>query len=238
MTRAVEQLYIISELDLDSKQNEKLNLYSGLFINYLKSIAHWNDNQNEYTFGNPSRQLKSKEKQISITQERFICTPKEEHNLTIVTNSGYLWDTAQEKAQEKGNLVHNIMSQINTAHDIPIVIDEFYSSGKLNSEQVLELSPLIEHIVHHKDLHSYYIDDLIIYNEKDIITKEGDILRPDRIVINQKNEAAIIDYKTGYEKPSHVKQLLNYQSILEEMDFKVIKKILIYINDDIQIKEF
>lgn len=238
MTRAVEQLYVISELDLDAKQKEKLNLYSGLFINYLKSIAQWNDTQNYYSFGNPCRQLKSKEKQSSVTQGRFICTSKEEHNLTIVTNSGYLWDTAQEKAQEKGNLVHNIMSQIKTVKDVSQVIADFYASGKINSEQVLELTPLIEQIIHHQELHSYYIDDLIIYNEKDIITKDGEILRPDRIVINRKNEAIIIDYKTGYEKPSHQQQILKYESVLKEMNFKVIKKILIYINDDIQVKEF
>ncbi len=238
MTRAVEQLYIISELDLDAKQNEKLNLYSGLFINYLKTINQWNDSQNIYTFGNPSRQLEAKEKQTSITQGQFICTSKEDHTLTIVTNSGYLWGTAQEKAQEKGNLVHNLMSQIKTANDIPFVMDDFYSSGILNAEQVEELTILIEHIVHHADLHPYYADGLIVYNEKDIITKEGIIMRPDRIVVTKANETVIMDYKTGLEKPSHLQQLLSYQSVLEEMDFKVTKKILIYINEDIQVKEF
>ncbi len=238
MTRAVEQLYIVSELDLDSKQNEKLTCYSGLFINYLKSINHWNDSQNVYAFGNPTRQIYPKDKQNTMTQSEFICTSKEDHNLTIITSSGYLWDTAQEKAQEKGNLVHLIMSQINTNSEIASVMDNYYASGLLKSEQILELTPLIEHIVNHKDLKSYFVDGLIIYNEKDIITKEGEILRPDRIVINQMNEATIIDYKTGIEKPAHLQQLLNYQSILEEMDFKVIKKILIYINEDIQVKEF
>lgn len=238
MTRAVEQLYIISELDLDAKQNEKMNMYSGLFINYLKSINQWNDTQLSYKIGNPVRQLQSKESQATITQGQFICTAKEEHNLTIVTNSGYLWDTAQEKAQEKGNLVHNIMSEIKTAIDIPFVMDDFYASGKLNSEQVEELTPLIEIIVNHSDLSRYYRDGLTIFNEKDIITKDGEVLRPDRIVINNNNEAFIIDYKTGNEKPFHLQQLLNYQIILEEMEFKVIKKILIYINEDIQVKEF
>ena len=238
MTRAVEQLYIISELELDAKKSENLNHYSGLFINYLKSINKWNDTEPTYTFGNPTRQLQPKTPKETVTQSKFICTAKEEHNLTIVTNSGFLWDTAQEKAQEKGNLVHNIMSEITTARDIPFVIDDFYTSGKLNLVQVEELKPLIENIVNHPDLHSYYIDGLTVYNEKDIITKTGDVLRPDRIVINDKNEAMIIDYKTGTEKQFHLQQLISYQTILEDMDFKVTKKILIYINEDIQVKEF
>jgi ATP-dependent exoDNAse (exonuclease V) beta subunit len=237
MTRAIEQLYVISEMDLDSKQNEKLNLYSGLLINYLKSINQWNGNQDFYTFGNQSRQMQSKEPEATISQGAFICTSKEDHNLTIVTNSGYLWDTAQEKAQEKGNLVHNIMSEINTGNDIPFVMEDFYVSGKLSSQQVEELTPLIENIINHQDLSFYYVDGLTIFNERDIITKNGEVLRPDRIVINNK-EAIIIDYKTGIEKQSHLNQLITYQSTLEEMDIKVIKKILIYINEDIQVKEF
>ena len=52
------------------------------------------------------------------------------------------------------------------------------------------------------------------------------------------NEAFSIDYKTGTEKQSHISQIETYQNILEEMNYKVLKKILIYINDDIQIKEF
>jgi ATP-dependent exoDNAse (exonuclease V) beta subunit len=237
MTRAIEQLYVISEMDLDSKENEKLNLYSGLLINYLKSINQWNGNQDFYTFGNQSRQMQSKEPEATISQGAFICTSKEDHNLTIVTNSGYLWDTAQEKAQEKGNLVHNIMSEINTGNDIPFVMEDFYVSGKLSSQQVEELTPLIENIINHQDLSFYYVDGLTIFNERDIITKNGEVLRPDRIVINNK-EAIIIDYKTGIEKQSHLDQLITYQSTLEEMDIKVIKKILIYINEDIQVKEF
>lgn len=238
LTRAIEHLYIISEFDMDSKQNEKPNLYSGLFIKYLKSINLWKDNQDTYELGSPSRQLQSMNKSISINQTQFISTPKEDHNLNIVTNSGFLWDTAQEKAQEKGNLVHHIMSQIKTTDDIEIVLEHFYSSGKLNFDQTKELKPIIHQIVSHINLSSFYKDGLTIYNEKDIITQYGEVWRPDRIVINGVKEAVIIDYKTGTEKPSHIQQLLSYQSILEEMGFKVMKKILIYINEDIQVKEF
>ena len=238
LTRAVEQLYIVSELDIDTKGNEKLNWYSGLLINYLKSIHLWNDSQTEYTFGNQDRELEYETGNVSVFQEQFISTSKEDHNLKIVTNSGYLWDTAQEKAQEKGNLVHNIMSCIKSVTDIDFVIDEFLASGKLNSEQVKELKPVIYDIVNHENLKPYFDSKLFIFNEKDIITKEGYVFRPDRIVINDANEAFIIDYKTGTEKQSHISQIETYQNILEEMNYKVLKKILIYINDDIQIKEF
>ena len=240
LTRAIEQLYIISEFDVDKKtQTEKLKNYSGLFINYLKSINHWEDDTFTYSFGNPTKT--SEEKPIlhnTTYQTEFISTAKEEHNLNIVTSSGYLWDTLQEKAKEKGNLIHDIMAEIKTIEDVEYVLADFESLGKINTLQHDKLKITVYDIINHSQLQSYFNSDLTIYNEQDIITKKGSLLRPDRVVINTENEAVIIDYKTGQTNSKHQEQLYDYQLVLEEMNFKVIKKILIYINDEITVKEF
>ena len=47
----------------------------------------------------------------------------------------------------------------------------------------------------------------------------------------------LIDYKTGKHQKIHTQQLLEYQDIIEEMNLKIIKKILVYINDEIDVKE-
>ncbi|WP_456438845.1 UvrD-helicase domain-containing protein [Psychroserpens sp.] len=240
LTRAIEQLYIISEFDVDKKtQTEKLKNYSGLFINYLKSINHWEDNTLTYTFGSPIKTSDDKTAiHNTIYQNEFISTAKEEHNLNIVTNSGYLWDTLQEKAIERGNLIHNIMSEIKTIEDVEHVLEDFKNFGKINDLQYDELKVMVYDLINHSQLQSYFNSELTIYNEKDILTKGGSKIRPDRIVINSKNEVVIIDYKTGHTDSKHQEQLYDYQLVLEEMNFKVIKKVLIYINDEITIKEF
>lgn len=242
LTRAIEQLYIISEYDVDKKtKSEKLTHYSGLFINYLKSIGQWNDNEMEYNFGEvvKTSEEKIKEEQyITIEQNQLISTRKEEHNLNIITNSGYLWDTAQEKAIERGDLVHHIMAHIKTAADVVSALEHFLNSGIINSNQYDELHDIITRIVNHEQLQSYFDNTKIIYNERDILSNSGKTFRPDRVVVDSNNQATIIDYKTGLQDSKHKEQLFDYQYILEEMNFKVIKKILIYINEDIVIKEF
>ncbi|WP_431132874.1 UvrD-helicase domain-containing protein [Psychroserpens mesophilus] len=240
LTRPIEQLYIISEFDVDKKtQTEKLNTYSGLFINYLKAHDYWKDDTFTYSFGNPVKTSEAKTAtHDTIFQNEFISTAKEEHNLNIVTSSGYLWDTLQEKAIEKGNLIHNIMSEVKTAEDVEYILDAYKNSGKINTLQYKELKVMVYNIVNHNQLQPFFNSELTIYNEQDIITKKGQLLRPDRIVINSKNEAVIIDYKTGLTNSKHQEQLYDYQLVMEDMNFKVIKKILIYINDEITIKEF
>ncbi|SDR71855.1 ATP-dependent exoDNAse (exonuclease V) beta subunit (contains helicase and exonuclease domains) [Formosa sp. Hel1_31_208] len=240
LTRAVEQLYVISEYDIDKKtQAEKLTHYSGLFINYLKSINRWNDQQLNYSFGDLMQRHQTKKITTqTLEQTQFISTKKEDHNLNILTNSGSLWDTAQEYAIERGNLIHQIMSMIKTHDDIEFALTHFLDLGQIDRQQHQQLKPLVEHITNHKKLSHLFESGLHIINERDIISKNGKIWRPDRVVINYQKEATIIDYKTGAESSKHQEQLFDYQLVLEEMNFKVIKKVLIYINDAIVIKEF
>ena len=238
LTRAVEQLHIISTKDISSKGEVNIKKYSGLFIEYLKSINEWEDSKLTYSFGNVKRTVEKKptEKETQI-QQQFISTAKEAHSIKVVTKSGLLWDTAQKEAIEKGNLVHNIMSKINTTDDIDSAINDFTNTSSINKEQATILKTIVNEIVNHSKLRDYYTLNYTIYNERDIITTEGIVLRPDRVVINPNSEAVIIDYKTGLEDKKHAQQLQSYQDVLEQMNLKVVKKILVYINDDIQIKE-
>ncbi len=238
LTRPVEQLHIISDKKLLKNGSENLKTFSGLFINYLKNINEWDDTKLSYSFGEQKRAPISNEKTIATQkQEQFISIPKKNHGINIIANSGYLWDTAQKDAIEKGNLIHDIMSQIKTKEDIDITMQHFISAAVINSSQAEEIKTVVENIVKHPKLSHLFSPDATIYNEKDIITKQGDILRPDRIVVNTNNTATIVDYKTGLPNNKHIKQVENYNNALKDMSFKVTKGILIYTNDSIEIKE-
>ena len=129
------------------------------------------------------------------------------------------------------------MSQIKTLNDIDITIEKYLASGIINDSQSQELKQTIISIVEHPQFVGYFNSNNTIYNEKDIITKEGSVLRPDRLVVNSNKEVVIIDYKTGEFNKKHEQQLQIYQDALVDMGFMVAKKILIYINDNIEIKE-
>lgn len=237
LTRAEQQLHIITNKETDKNGNEKLQKFSGLFINYLKSENIWEDSKIHYEFGKPKNIKVTNKAKNSTKLEKHISTPKKQHNLNIVTAAGYLWDTHQEEAIEKGNLIHLILSKIKTKHDIPFVFKELIDSGQLTTLQENNLKPLVLEIVEHKELKQYFSSDIKTYNEHDILSKSGQIIRPDKLIILQNNKAVLIDYKTGKHQKSHTQQLVEYQDIIEEMNLKIIKKILVYINDEIDVKE-
>jgi len=235
LTRAVEQLHIITKKNVDIKGNENLNEYSGLFINFLKSMGRWPVQNNSISFGNPKKQLSPSIAQTNtVASKTFI---SDNTKVNIVTNSAYLWDTEQELAIEKGNLIHDIISKIKTEADINFILNDAYADGLIDQEQKNILAIAINTIVNHPKLRDYYTNDVLIYNERDIISSTGNIIRPDRLVVDKNNNATIIDYKTGAFDKKHEQQLISYADIIETMALKVDKKILVYINNEITVKE-
>ncbi|WP_178991619.1 UvrD-helicase domain-containing protein [Winogradskyella schleiferi] len=237
LTRAVEQLYIISKKDMSSKGLVNENTYAGKFINFLIKDNKWNDNQLNYNYGTLKTNETIIEKEITSSALKLISVPKEDHNLNIVTKSGLLWNTQQEVAIERGNLVHLILSKIKTVGDLDVAFNNLLVSGDVTSENSEALKSLVIEVIKHPKLEPYFQDDFKVYNERDIITSSGQLLRPDRLNINSKNEAIIIDYKTGDAKEFHANQLNDYEAILNKMNLTVTHKLLVYINDTIEVLE-
>ena len=235
LTRPKEQLYIISKKTLDTKGIESQNKYSGLFINHLKQLNKWDDTIDTYEFGTPEKKSKITEIKRSDTTT-FISESRLNHNLAIVTKSGSLWDTTQETALEKGNLIHLILSKITYERDVNMVFQEFISIGTISETQQEKLKPIVVKLLKHPKLAPYFKETYQVYNERAILLKNGKTIIPDRVVIANK-KATIIDYKTGVNKTAHEEQINTYAAALQEMNYEIDKKILIYLSDTIKIVE-
>ncbi|MCT4628425.1 3'-5' exonuclease, partial [Winogradskyella sp.] len=237
LTRASEQLFIISKKDVNAKGIVNNNTYSGMLISYLKNLSLWSDNQLAYSFGTLQQNEVETKQETESSTINLISVPKEDHNLKIITKSGQLWDTKQEKAIERGNLVHLILSKIKTHQDVDFAFNNLLASGDITSANEKELRHIVNSVIQHNKLSPYFTNEYQTYNERDIITQSGQLLRPDRININSKNEVVILDYKTGEQKASYKLQLGTYATIIENMHYKIKHKYIVYINDSVEVVE-
>ena len=238
LTRAVEQLHIVAEYRIKSSGEENTNYYSGIFINYLKQNKCWNDGQLDYAFGDKNRMSKKqKNNSLSENQEGFISTSWQSHNIKMLASASKFWDTEQGKAIEFGNLIHEMMSKIITDKDVDKIVHQYEQEGVFDKQQSIAIKKDITKIVSHPVLHKYYTEEYTIYNEREIVDVDNQILIPDRLVFDLDNVATIIDYKTGNPSKSYHQQLLRYERVLKSMNFVVAKKLLIYINEEILVEE-
>ena len=238
LTRAVEQLHVITEKKISAKGAENVNYYSGIFINYLKEQNLWQEDLLAYTFGNIDR-IQKKEAASSLTEihEKFISTPWQEHNIVLLASASKLWNTAQGEAIDFGNLFHEILSKIITNKDVDNIVTQYHQQGLIDEVQLKVIKEAMHSVVNHSELKSYFSEEVTVFNEREIVDIDNQVVIPDRLVFNAQNEVTIIDYKTGNPSKEHHQQLLRYEKVLKSMHFKVAKKLLVYMNALIEVVE-
>ncbi|MDT0691306.1 UvrD-helicase domain-containing protein [Salegentibacter sp. F188] len=230
-TRASDQLYILTNFELDKKGISKTNKTSGLLIEFLRSKGLWNESKS-YEFGKtPEITKERKSSTETISPERFYSSATQNQAVNIVTRSGSLWDTKQKGAIEKGEIAHEILAKINSVRDIDVAVENAVLDGIITENAAEEIKELVIRVCNHPQLKQYFSPGVQSLNERTIITAEEKV-RPDRLVISQ-NKCTVIDYKTGNPAESHKNQINNYAEVLHGMGYEIEKKILVYVNEDV-----
>jgi ATP-dependent helicase/nuclease subunit A len=128
-----------------------------------------------------------------------------------------------------GTIVHNVLSHMKTKEDMDFAVNKAQSEGIINQQQKEKITELLLKILNHNVVKDWFKTENVVKSESEILLNDGNILRPDRVILNGK-EAIIIDYKTGLEKEEHKKQVKKYGEVLSLMGFTKISKYLLYLN--------
>ena len=235
LTRAEEQLYVISQYLEPNKEGKYPYNTASFFIEYLIAIEVYNPSVLEYEFGNRIKLSKV----ISVTDETntipIISQVLDPKNIKIAQREALMWGTHQQEAIEYGNIIHEILSFVKTASDIDLAVLKAIENGLITITQKEVVLKSIQEIVNNKELESYFSTDNEILNEQAIIQKEGKTIKPDRMVLTKNKEVYLLDYKTGTHNQKYQLQLENYQNAIEKMGLKVTKKAIVYIGKEINV---
>ena len=235
MTRAEEQLYVISGMQSQNKDGVLPNNMASFFIKFLQERNEFNESKLEYEFGKAeklSANKETKDETETIPQLSATLNPK---SIKIAQRESLMWNTKQQKAIEYGNILHEILSLIKTKEDIDLALIKAIENGLIVFSQRDEVLKTIQGIINHQDLAFFFSSEHKILNEKTIIQKEGNIVKPDRMVLAKNQEIYLLDYKTGSHHAKYSTQLENYQSAIEKMGYTVTKKALVYIGETLEV---
>jgi ATP-dependent exoDNAse (exonuclease V) beta subunit len=151
--------------------------------------------------------------------------------VAVSSSSPIGWPFKDKDPTAWGNKVHYLLAEIDSLADVSEVINRASRNGTIDKEEGVYLAEKLKATLESPDISNYFSEDVTVYNERDIIHPNGKIKRPDRIV-QQGNNWAIIDYKTGASLPKHKAQLDEYADLLGKEN---VKKHLVYINEEIEV---
>ncbi len=228
MSRAAEHLFILS-----TEQNDKSQLYREENILWKSfQLTDYVGSEESAIFSRGELKMSEMEKKNEADSD-FVYTEgdvldwKKKVSLKYRIDKNVLSED-EFTAQEYGNFMHDVLSRVNYIEDLPEVLESYISGGLISKESANELRENIEKTIIGSEVEEYFQkDSFAVFNEREIMTSEGGILRPDRMMVNDE-EVVIIDYKTGIPDEKHEDQLRTYSRVLGELEDKRISSFLIY----------
>lgn len=212
MTRAEEVLYVFSS------SGRSASYMSTYYQNYVEAFgADGLLERGSY----PEKTIapaKEEEQGLNLAYEQEEWTAK----LAVSLNAPKDWVGGEKEALNFGKTMHAVLSRVYKTEDYDRLV-----SGEALKKAVGE-------VLKHPELVKYFSTPDEVLNERDILMPEGSLMRPDRVVV-QAGVAHVLDYKTGKHYPNHKEQLDNYMSVLTQMGYTAGDKVLIYLDEMVEV---
>jgi ATP-dependent exoDNAse (exonuclease V) beta subunit len=234
LTRAEEQLYVISNKIVTPKGEFVTSNLSYYFLNFLQTIGQYEPTKFSYEFGTAERKSKHSEDNSALQSIGIVAQKLNPTKINIAQREALMWGSAQQDAIAFGTILHEIMALIQTKETLDSALEQALELGLLLLSQRDVFEKTIQKIVDHPELSAFFETDGKIYNEQAILKNGAKTIKPDRVVLKG-HQAYLLDYKTGEKHEKHRKQITEYEIALQEMNFDVVKKVLVYTGENIEV---
>ena len=236
MTRPAEQLYILTAPP--PANMEELKSLPAFFAGFLQSTGVWEEEKRSYEFGVfTAKQAPSGRLRVAVRSLSSLPSADWRQAIQIRQRAPEFWDMEDPSGKvDFGRRVHEILAGIRIAADQEESFKRALLSGLISREEEPHIRKMVGNVVSHPLLTRYFDADVGIRNEPEILTPGGEASRPDRIVFDGE-EVMVIDYKTGKKSQAHRKQIEHYTRLLQEMGYQNVRKLLVYLGDEVEIVE-
>jgi len=174
------------------------------------------------------RQAHESKEKTTLFQVGGNITSAEDSVLQVRKNPRLKWRQSKLNDIAYGNLLHTILSEIKYADEYEVVTEKLLQSKAVESEIAARIKHDIAAVVHHPQLHKFFMPPFEIFNETGL-SIQGELKFPDRVVLDKAaNVVYIIDYKTGEEIAAHKAQLEVYKEGFNQLGFRVEAAIIYY----------
>lgn len=128
-----------------------------------------------------------------------------------------------------GILLHRVFENLNSLSELPKQMRLLVQDGWIKEEQCKVIENSVEELITSGVGEDWFRDDVEVLKETEIITAQGDILRPDRVV-RLNDQIIVIDFKFGKEKNAKYKrQIREYVKVVESIYSEQVKGVIWYI---------
>ena len=217
-TRAIDQLYI-SFID-----NEKKNDFPKQFVSCIKKHDNYNSETQTLFFDDLNEMASDDIVKKTNNKEIFPLIKSSQITQPIIIDEHLKFPSPMNF----GTFFHDVMSKVFSDFSLGYdYLEEKKNFSILDESYFSKTKKYLEKIESNKSLNFIFETNQRIYNEKDIKSKDDNIIRLDRLMISG-DKAIIVDYKTSHGKDDVI-QVRNYLNNINLCGYKDVSAYLLYV---------
>ena len=233
-TRAIERLYIF--VNNRKFKNSAQNVLKGVLENPLFPLQE-RYIENVFELGTLEKAQPKEEDSMTNIPLTDYPASNPETKLSITQESSFWKQLNTDKANyiKEGIIVHAIMAQLTVFEPPELdrllkkIISQMVLKGTIPVAQPSYFEDKITTLfTNNSTLYQWFSPGWMVVNEHKIIAN-GNTYIPDRVIIKE-NKAVIIDFKKELKSDKHNAQIRHYGELLSQMDYKIERMLLVYID--------
>jgi ATP-dependent helicase/nuclease subunit A len=234
-TRAKESLFVFAPEGKEQKEN-KFTDVSSLIKRILKNpdiVANgkWDDSESVWSLGELTDRPDDREQGEQILLNS-ISSHEFSGKLRLMYRGLDFFDTGAQQRVNYGNLMHEIFSRIRSAKDIDRALNSALRDGIIDHTEAARIRPDIASKIDMEKVRGWFDGSWKVIAEQDILTRDGSIRRPDRVMIRD-DQVIVVDYKFGKNRsPGHLTQVRKYAGMLRQMEYNDVHGFVWYVSQN------
>ncbi len=181
------------------------------------------------SYGEKERYVHSEEQSTAFSLDYYPVYSPEDRISVKFKFRDYAGEGETLSAVDEGKLLHEIFKSIEYVEDVEQAVRNVYLSGMITKQEKEEYCEKVRTYLSDPAYSEWFDRKYKVINERDILLRFGSKVRPDRVIIKDK-QAVVIDYKFGRtEEKKYLKQVQFYRTSLKQMGYKEVKGYIWYV---------
>ena len=135
------------------------------------------------------------------------------------------------KAQHirEGLQLHAVLERLINKEDLPVIMNRMQAEGMMKHSDKEEIAKKLEQLFKVPGFTALFDQKGEVFAER-ALASQGKRYQPDRVVVTD-DMTMVVDYKREKEADKHKQQVATYASLLSQMGYQNLRKILVYIEE-------
>jgi ATP-dependent exoDNAse (exonuclease V) beta subunit len=233
-TRAEKGLFIWAPHPKNRNQKESV---SKLIFESISSDfelqKNWNVSKSQWRAGELTPSSEPGKTGVDSLELQKYSAARWRDKLVIKRSSSSFFEKPEEISQEKirhGLYMHAVLSKIRYASEISEALDGITAEGLTTQDEREPLTKQLDVLMNQPQIRDWFSDAWEVRTEVPILLPQGGDNRIDRLMIKG-TQAIVVDFKTGERNKRDLQQVLDYMSILRQMNFTNVEGYVLYLRD-------